>query len=175
MTQPKRRRGSAASTFDEIERKFLVRGPVDAPEWEHFRQVYLSTGTPEVRVRITPTVCELTVKGPDKGGAETTRRQEVTLTINLAAAEAYERMSDAQLSKRRATLGRWCVDAYDGDLEGLYVAEVELDAEDEPLPALPEGMVLIREVTSDPRFRNTVLAVLGADERRAFVRDISGG
>ena len=49
----------------------------------------------------------------------------------------------------------WEVDRFHGDNQGLVVAEVELDSEDQPFERPPW---LGEEVTDDPRYYNSALS-----------------
>lgn len=77
---------------------------------------------------------------------------------------------DHRLEKVRYAVGRWEIDVYREKLAGLVLAEVELEHEDEPLPASPPWLELVREVTEDPAFTNQRLARLGPEEAARFVR-----
>lgn len=144
---------------DEIERKFLVRGDAWKAEATHsaYRQGFLST-EPErtVRVRLADGRGWLTVKGMSVGA----RRSEYEYEIPR---EDAARMLDSLckrplIEKVRHTLvvGRhtWEVDVFEGDNEGLVIAEVELRAEDE---AFERPAWLGDEVTDDPRYFNSSL------------------
>lgn len=148
----------------EIERKFLVAGK----SWRNgvrgagtpIRQGYLSAGgptQPTVRIRLAGPAAFLTVKGP--GGKV---RAEFEYAIPPADAEAMLALSVlAVLSKTRWEVLHdghlWTVDEFHGPaaLQGLVLAEVELDSEEvePPLPAW-----LGAEVTGDPRYSNAALA-----------------
>ena len=145
----------------EIERKFLVRGNAyrTLGTAEHYRQGYLRTAGPAtVRVRIAGHRGLLTVKGPTQGMT----RSEFEYEIPLADAEALldglcERPQVEKLRYRvPAGAHTWEVDEFLADNAGLVVAEIELSSEDEPF-ARPEW--LGREVTAEPRYRNSELAV----------------
>ena len=138
----------------EIERKFLVHvdrlPPLPAPE--HFQQGYLCVD-PVVRVRLAVAPGgeergELTVKG--KG---LLRRAEFNIPVPARDAEEMLGLCSRRLSKLRHRLGRWEIDRFP-DL-GLWLAEIELAAEDEPFerPAW-----LGEEVTADPAYSNARLA-----------------
>lgn len=144
---------------EEIERKFLV---ID-DRWRRlatgvrYRQGFLST-EPErtVRVRVAGSSGWLTIKGLSVGA----RREEFEYSIPVADAE---RMLDALckrplIEKTRYTLNvgahTWEIDVFEGENEGLVVAEVELETEDEELER-PEW--LGEEVTDDPRYFNSSL------------------
>jgi adenylate cyclase len=153
----------------EIERKFLVRRVPDGVAFHSIVQGYLAAGPPEVRVRIQGERFEMTVKGPDTSGAAAER---VELTLPLAEDDARALMSlcTSSLRKWRARLGRWEIDRYEGALDGLRVAEVELSHAGEPLPELPEGLELGPEVTSRRVFRNQALSRLTESAARRLVR-----
>lgn len=144
----------------EIERKFLVRDgwqdAVDGPGIR-MRQAYLSADPrATVRVRIAGDRARLTVKGRNRG----IERDEWEYDIPVADAETMiDRCSTAALSKTRYRAGRWEIDSFDGPLDGLVVAEIELARADEPFdrPAW-----LGPEVSGDPRYYNSSLALATA-------------
>jgi adenylate cyclase len=141
----------------EIERKFLVRGD----GWRkgagvRIRQGYLNRDKERtVRVRIAGDKAFLTVKGVSTGSS----RREYEYAIPVADAEELLKICDgAILEKIRRTLDWkglvWEVDEFLGANEGLIVAEVELETEDQPFER-PEW--LGAEVTGDPRYFNSNL------------------
>lgn len=144
---------------EEIERKFLVVG--DA--WKHeaevtrFRQGFLST-TPErtVRIRVAGDRGLLTVKGVTVGA----RRAEYEYEIPFEDAEAMlDSLCERPLIEKvrhALVIGShtWEVDVFEGENEGLVVAEVELQHEDEPFE---RPRWLGEEVTDDPRYFNANL------------------
>lgn len=160
----------------EIERRFLCRqvsaGALDGAEQRSIiRQGYLTVSDPAVRIRQRDDTFFLTVKS---GGGLV--RREVEFPVDPAV--AHELMSiagDRQVEKVRWRLGRWEIDVFRGKLEGLVIAEVELQSEDEPLPAPPRGVTLLREITGEGRFTNQCLAQLSAAEAARLVREVAGG
>ncbi|MGN6548552.1 MAG: CYTH domain-containing protein [Pararhizobium sp.] len=147
----------------EIERKFLVatdgwRGEADAGV--ALRQAYLFIADDRsLRVRIPEHgAARLTLKI----GSGTMSRDEFEYEVDRTDAEAMARQCVGMIEKRRHRLvhaGRvWEIDVYSGRLLGLVVAEVELDSE-EARPDLPDW--LGREVTHDPAFLNSALALRG--------------
>ncbi len=146
----------------EIERKFLVAGG----EWRKqvtrsmaFRQAYVaSMEDRSVRVRIVDRRdATLTVKI----GASALVRDEYEYAIPLEDAE--ELMQSAPgvvIEKTRHTVEHggftWEIDVFEGQYEGLVVAEVEMHNENAD-PDLPAW--LGREVTGDRRFSNQSLAM----------------
>jgi adenylate cyclase len=144
---------------EEIERKFLVigdgwreRGPA-----VRYRQGFLSTD-PErtVRVRIAGDRASLTIKGKTHGA----RRAEFEYEIPIDDAQ---RMLDT-LCKRpliekvrhTVTVGghAWEIDVFEGENDGLVIAELELQSEDE---AFERPDWIGAEVTEDPRYFNSNL------------------
>lgn len=151
----------------ETERKFLVT----SEDWREgaqacpIRQGYLSLGEETtVRIRVAGDCAFITVKGRTEGMS----RAEFEYPIPLADAEAM--LSDLcarpLIEKTRYSLEHagklWTVDVFGADNSGLVVAEVELTHPEEEV-ALP-GWVG-KEVTCDPRYRNSALvsAPLGED------------
>jgi CYTH domain-containing protein len=141
----------------EIERKFLVRGDGwrPGPEGVLQRQGYLSVEDPTVRVRIEGPRATLTVKGAQKGLA----RPEFEYEIPVADAEEMLGLCPFAVEKTRHVREfggrRWEVDVFHGANEGLVIAEIELEREDESF-ALP--LWLGAEVSRDPRYRVSSLA-----------------
>ncbi len=144
----------------EIERKFLVINEL----WrEHvissstLRQAYLSAHeNAAVRVRIADDEAFLTIKSGTVGIS----RAEFEYGIPPADAEdlLQLRQSGAVIEKTRYKVkcGEhvWDLDIFDGANEGLQVAEVELESENEPF-LLPEWVG--EEVSHDHRYLNANL------------------
>ena len=143
----------------EIERKFLVRGDGWRPGAHGVlcRQGYLSSAIGcTVRVRLMGDAALLTIKGATKG----ITKLEYEYPIPTADAQALlDRLCVKPLiEKRRFTVPfagmTWEIDEFLGENQGLLVAEVELEAEDQPveLPAWAGA-----EVSGDPRYFNVNL------------------
>ena len=143
----------------EIERKFLIRGD----GWRRtaagtlYRQGYLSTSADRsVRVRTQGGKAVLTVKGKSRGA----RRLEFEYEIPRQDADQLldELCLRPLIEKTRHVLEHgglvWEVDEFHGDNDGLVVAEVELESEDQPLELPPW---VGDEVTDDPRYLNANL------------------
>ncbi|GAA5483872.1 CYTH domain-containing protein [Haloferula sargassicola] len=142
----------------EIERKFRVAGD----GWRQgegvlFRQGYLCTDQDRtVRVRLEGERGVITIKGRTEGLSRAEFEYEVP------ASEAEEMLEKLCLhpliEKRRRRIdhaGRiWEVDEFSGENEGLVVAEVELDEEDEAIDLPPW---VGEEVSDDPRYYNANL------------------
>lgn len=155
----------------EIERRFLVRVPgarwPPREEGHHLRQGYVRHGDPSVRIRTgEPRGPVLTCKS---GSGVRRSEVEVVVTDEVAAA-LFEAAGDHVLEKVRFPIGRWTLDRFLGDLDGLALLEIELEAEDQVLPDPPSGLHVLREVTDDKRFVSGRLAALEPRERRKMVK-----
>jgi len=142
----------------EIERKFLIN--IDELELEDgldIKQGYIKTAdNTVVRVRVKGTKGFLTIKGENVGA----KRLEFEYEIPLEEAnEMLEKLcSNPIIDKTRYEIKYanhlWEVDVFYGDNEGLVVAEVELEDEDEKVE-LPSWIK--QEVTSDIKYYNNQL------------------
>lgn len=145
----------------EIERKFLVRKDLwyalRKPDGVEIRQGYLvSEASLNIRIRITSKNCWLTIKGPTKNVSRAEYEYEIPFD------DASEILADLTRNIIEKTRYRiefenkiWEVDEFFGDNEGLIVAEIELEKEDEFF--IPPQWVG-EEVTSDERYHNALLA-----------------
>lgn len=154
----------------EIERKYLVTSDCYkelAVARYHIRQGYISrekTGT--VRVRITDDKAYLTIKG--KPAAGHFARYEWEKEIDVQEAEELmklcqgtvidktrwivpaETIDNLQLTVDNLQL-IWEVDEFHGKHEGLIIAEIELDNEEQ---SFEKPDFIGDEVTHDPRYYN---------------------
>ena len=151
----------------EVERKFLVSDPPDLGGGEEIVQGYLAIGSDgEVRLRRRGSDLMLTAK---RGAGLSRDEAEVPLE-----AEAFDRLwpltEGRRLHKRRHVIAHGEleieVDVYEGDLEGLVVAEIEFPSE-ESARAFEPPEWLAEEVTGDERYLNETLASRGAPARKA--------
>ena len=147
----------------EIERKYLVTSDCYkelAVARYHIRQGYISrekTGT--VRVRITDDKAYLTIKG--KPAAGHFARYEWEKEIDVQEAEELMKLCQGTvIDKTRwivpaETIDNlqliWEVDEFHGKHEGLVVAEIELDNEEQ---SFEKPDFIGDEVTHDPRYYN---------------------
>jgi CYTH domain-containing protein len=143
----------------EIERKFLVDpdGAWRQGQATRLRQGYLST-VPErtVRVRTIDDQGYLTLKGKTVGA---TRREFEYEIPGDEATQILDALCQPPLiEKTRYVLDygglTWEVDEFYGENEGLILAEVELEREDQPFERPPW---LGQEVTEDQRYYNANL------------------
>jgi adenylate cyclase len=147
----------------EVERKFLVSEPpdLDDTESDEIEQGYLATGSAaEVRLRRKGEKLVLTAK---RGSGLSREEAESELD-----SEAFDRLwpltEGRRLHKRRHVIPHGDlkieVDVYQGDLQGLVVAEIEFDSEDQARRFEPPGWIG-DEVTGDERYLNETLATQG--------------
>lgn len=144
----------------EIERKFLINlsewDKLAKPEGKHFRQGYILTDPGKtIRVRKTETAGWLTIKGLSIGAS----RLEYEYEIPLAEAEELlDNFSENELEKIRHEIiyanKLWEVDVFLGENQGLIVAEIELESEDEDFE-IPEWIT--EEVTHEKKYYNSNL------------------
>lgn len=147
----------------EIERKFLVCGDFKTAAFHHERiiQAYISVD-PErnVRVRRKGHKAYITVKGKsDDAGLS---RFEWEKEISLTEAELLFKLSlpETLIDKTRYYIYvtdnlTFEVDEFHGENEGLIVAEIELEREDQ---TFEKPQWLGKEVTGDKRYYNSVLS-----------------
>ena len=155
----------------EIERRFLVC--VDDALWfqlgegHHLRQGYVRNGEPSVRIRVgEPRGAVLTCKS----GAGIRRSEVEAVVPNDVAQALFEAAEDRLIEKMRWKIGPWELDRFLGPLEGLALLEIELDAEDSPIPESPQGVPILREVTDDKRFVSGHLARMNGKAQRKLVK-----
>ena len=143
----------------EIERKFLLKNS----DWEKWinqktsiKQGYLNSDIERtVRVRTTDKVALITIKGK----TENTSRQEFEYEIPFEDAESLLKLCETPLIEKTRLIikyqGRvWEIDRFEGENEGLLIAEIELAREDEEV-VLPSWIG--EEVSHDARFYNSAL------------------
>lgn len=147
----------------EIERKYLVDhkkwSKLDKPDGKLYRQGYLFIDENKtIRVRVTGSNAYLTIKG----NTNNVTRDEFEYEIPLTDAQILlDTFSENELTKTRYEISHqgklWEVDVFHDANEGLIVAEIELNSEDE-LFELPDWVT--EEVTNDPRYYNSNLTLL---------------
>lgn len=145
--------------MQEIERKFLFDPEKWKPQEKGVKivQGYLSTDKDRVvRVRIKGEKSFLTIKGNQKG----ITRTELEYEIPVAEAKVMLKMClDFPIEKTRyhETVGGllWEIDIFHGVNEGLFLAEVELDNENQ---AVELPVWITQEVSNDHRYFNSWLS-----------------
>jgi CYTH domain-containing protein len=143
----------------EIERKFLVSGE----DWRalargtRYRQGYLSTVKERtVRVRTIDDRAFLTVKGVSVGATRSEYEYEIPAADADEMLNALCEKPIIEKNRYKIPLGgiTWEVDEFLGVNEGLIVAEVELQSEDQ---SFPKPAWIGEDVTDDPRYFNANL------------------
>jgi len=143
----------------EIERKFLLTGN----GWRklaigtRYRQGYLNSNKERtVRVRTCNGRGFLTIKGISVGAV----RMEFEYDIPVEDAEVMlDQLCEKPLIEKdryKINFGgfTWEVDEFFGENEGLVIAEIELEREDQPFE---KPKWIGEEVTGDPRYFNSSL------------------
>ena len=144
----------------EIERKFLVKGQdfkQQAYACSHIQQGYIGTKPGRtVRIRIRDDKAYLTIKGP--AGEAGLSRYEFETEISVSDALDLLKLCEPGLIDKHRYLvkcsdGRhtWEVDEFHGDNDGLVMAEVELESEDD---TFDKPDFIGQEVTGDRRYYN---------------------
>ena len=144
----------------EIERRFLVKDD----SWRHhaadgipFSQGYCPAGHGMLRVRLAGDKAYITIKSKTSGCSRSEYEYEIP------AQDAHELLQlvclGPKICKHRHELTHngklWVIDVFHDDNDGLIMAEIELNSENESF-AFPPW--LGKEVTSDPRYCNAALA-----------------
>uniref|UniRef100_UPI003216E372 CYTH domain-containing protein n=1 Tax=uncultured Draconibacterium sp. TaxID=1573823 RepID=UPI003216E372 len=145
--------------MQEIERKFLIDIEKWQPKSEGVKiiQGYLSVDKERVvRVRIQGDKAFLTIKGNQKG----ITRTEIEYDIPVDDAKVLFKMClDYPIEKTRylEKTGNllWEIDVFEGINSGLFLAEVELESENQPVE-LPAWIK--EEVSHDHRYFNAWLS-----------------
>jgi CYTH domain-containing protein/CHAD domain-containing protein len=150
----------------EIERKFLVtepRGEIAGHEGVQIDQGYLAiTESVEVRLRRAATATRLTVKD---GHGDV--REEVEVEVDPQAFEALWPLTEGRRLKktrRNVPLGKGLtaeIDSFEGELQGLILAEVEFDSEAVEHDFDPPAW-FGEELTGNQRYAGQRLATDGA-------------
>ena len=144
----------------EIERKFLVKEQlweaIEKPSPSRIVQAYIvNSAEKTVRIRIKGTKGFLTIKGPTQGISRSEFEYEIPLKD---ADELISTFAEKVIEKFRYEISfknhLWEVDVFTGKLDGLYLAEIELNSEDEHFE-LPEWVG--EEVSTDPNYYNSNL------------------
>lgn len=144
----------------EIERKFLISGDFKSQAFDQSRiiQGYICSARGKtVRVRIRDDKGYLTIKGASN--ASGTSRYEWEKELPLSEAEELMKLCEPEIIDKTRYLVRsgkhvFEVDEFYGENDGLVVAEVELESEDEDF-VKPD--FIGEEVTGDTRYYNSQL------------------
>ncbi|MCB0163097.1 MAG: CYTH domain-containing protein [Anaerolineae bacterium] len=143
----------------EIERKFLVDEALwreVRPAGTDYRQGYIvNTKAKIVRVRVAGAKGYLTIKGATQGAT----RAEFEYEIPVEEAHQLLQFCEGPLIEKTRYKVEfeqhlWEVDEFSGENDGLIMAELELDSEDQPFT---KPAWVGQEVTHDPRYYNANL------------------
>ncbi len=143
----------------EIERKFLVKDDFIPSSNTQIKieQAYLSsTSETTVRIRIADLKAFITIKGKTTGIS----RLEYEYEIPFADAQEMIKLSlSTPIKKVRHIIQyknkKWEVDVFQGENEGLILAECELNSEDETIN-LPDWVK--QEVSGNQKYSNSNLS-----------------
>jgi adenylate cyclase len=145
----------------EIERKFLV----DYDKWDKvekqagtdYRQGYLLAESGRtVRVRISGKDAFINLKSKSTNVSRSEFEYEIPLEDGKAILDAFTSIGTEKTRYEISYAGNtWEVDVFKGRNEGLIVAEIELNSEDEKFEK-PDWVTI--EVTEDGRYTNAALA-----------------
>ena len=141
----------------EIERKFRVKeGAWRSAKGTTYRQGYLNSVKERVvRVRTINDKGYLTIKGLTVGATRLEFEYEIP---HQDAEQLLDICEKPLIEKTRFKVEEggfiWEIDEFFGENQGLIVAEVELESEDQDFPR-PDWV--LEEVTGDPRYFNSNL------------------
>ncbi len=145
----------------EIERKFLVNHEkweqINKPAGTHYAQGYLlADNGRSVRVRIAEKEAWLNLKCKSTNLTRAEFEYEIPLEDGKVILAAFTSTGTEKIRYRIQYAGNtWEVDVFLGQNQGLIVAEIELDSEDQVFES-PDWVG--REVTDDGRYTNAALA-----------------
>jgi adenylate cyclase len=143
----------------EIEKKFLLKGG----EWKQlavgiaYRQGYLnSVKERTVRVRTINDNGFLTIKGVSVGATRLEYEYEIPLEDAQALLDELCEKPLIEKNRYKADFGGfiWEIDEFFGENDGLIVAEIELESEDQ---SFDKPQWVGEEVTGDTRYFNSNL------------------
>ncbi|MCP5102855.1 MAG: CYTH domain-containing protein [bacterium] len=143
----------------EIEKKFLVSGEQwrQLAEGTVYRQGYLSVVKERVvRVRTIGDTGYLTIKGLTVGATRLEYEYEISVSDSNEMLDQLCQKPIIEKKRYKVEFGglTWEIDEFFGDNDGLIVAEVELEDENQEFEK--PGWIG-EEVTSDPRYFNSNL------------------
>ena len=144
----------------EIERKFLVTGDDwRSGECSSYRQGYLSIDKLRtVRVRVSGETARLTVKGITENATRAEFEYPIPATdaTFMLAALCLKPLIEKRRYRIEYNGMTWEADEFLGANAGLVVAEIELEAAQQPFE---KPLWVGEEVTADPRYFNANLVV----------------
>lgn len=143
----------------EIERKFLLKGDAwrSLAKGTAYRQGYLNSQKERtVRIRTVGDKAFLTIKGVTVGATRAEYEYPIPFDECNAMLDTLAEKPLIEKNRYKIKQGEftWEIDEFFGDNQGLIVAEVELQSEDQKFDK-PEWVG--EEVTGDPRYFNSNL------------------
>lgn len=144
----------------EIEKKFLLKNDdwkKEADNGEQFRQGYMSgSNRSSIRIRVAGEKANINIKSATLG--VTRKEYEYEIPVEDAN-EMLDTMCEKPfIEKHRYFVVRgahtWEIDVFEGDNEGLVVAEIELSDPEEPFD-IPGWIG--DDVSEDPKYYNVCL------------------
>lgn len=143
----------------EIERKFLLKGEAwrKLATGTSYRQGYLnSVKERTVRIRTVGDKAFLTIKGVTVGATRAEYEYPIPFDECNAMLDTLAEKPIIEKKRYKVKLGQftWEVDEFFGENQGLIVAEIELQSEDQ---AFDKPDWVGDEVTGDPRYFNSNL------------------
>lgn len=144
----------------EIERKFLIAN--ESWRFSVTRATRLRDGIlafydgRKIRIRFYDDKATLTVKGPRKGLSRDEFEYEIPSSDGLILLEQHCKGDVLEKTRHHVMVGgyEWFIDEYHGLLDGIILAEVELQSEDSA-PTLPDWIGI--EVTGIGKYRKTTM------------------
>jgi adenylate cyclase len=143
----------------EIERKFLLTNTDWKPQTQRsivIKQGYLSAVSERtVRVRIADEKGILTIKGKNEGATRAEFEYEIPKEEALELIELCEKPI-IEKTRHEVSINNkvWEIDEFEGENQGLVVAEIELESENEKVE-LPTWIG--KEVTDEKKYYNSSL------------------
>ena len=147
----------------EIERKFLVNHNkwrlLEKPTGTTYKQGYiLNDEKRTVRIRVTDTAAYITLKGGTTGISRNEFEYKIPADEGNQILNGFATSFVQKVRYNIHFAGNlWEVDVFSGDNEGLIVAEIELDSENQPFEK-PDWVS--EEVSDDYRYTNASLSLL---------------
>ena len=144
----------------EIERKFLVKNDLwkeHVASESRMKQGYLMAGeNAAIRVRIAKGVARLNIKSTTNGISRAEFEYEIPLSDGEEILEAVALRPYIDKTRYEVDWGghTWELDVFYGENQGLIVAEIELDSEEEQFDLPPWAG---KEVSDDARYYNASL------------------
>ncbi len=159
-----------------MERRFIARGLPPAPTPVRIAEIsdlYISgtrlrlRRTVERTASATTVVYKLTQKVPDPDGSP---GWITTVYLSEAEHEVLARLRGAGFAKTRYSIPPFGVDVFEAPLDGLILAEIEFDS-DEELSRFQPPSWSVAEVTADVRFSGGSLVAASREDLKGWLRD----